>query len=201
MAQTRLTKSMRESIASKASFAASKVKSDTLHAQRNKIGIEIFHQLIGGEALKGLKALPPRFTCTQTYFNLGYIDDSISKPTCINGYGVEYNRSIEVQFGDYILGFSDRCKHTIMYGLILAESPILAEYLRLSAELHSLVSDTFSAGEKIFSLLSSIKTVEEAIKVWPEGEEFLNTHITAIPVNLPATRAKDVNDALATLAA
>lgn len=199
MATTKLNKSMREEISKKASEDAAKTKLDELTKERNETGIALFAEVVGEEVLNALKTIPGDFTSTQERFRLGILELGEHDPKYPN-HGVNFDRSVEIEFGDYILAVSDRRRYSICYA-VRADNELLVKYLKLVNDIDELRVETGKAEKIILAMLSSISSVEKAIIAWPEGESYLNQYLKDGSDSLPAVRVEDVQAALIQLAA
>lgn len=198
MATQKLTKGIREEVSLKVAKAAGLPKKDALVAQRNKAGIALFESLVGEEVIKTLRALPSIFTTTQQSFHLGVTDDvEVHK---YENDGVKFDRNIEIEFGDYIVALNDRRRYNCH---LFADhnNAFLVDYLSLSGQIDAIDAEMKELRGKVFALLSTITTVEKAMEMWPEGEEYLKEFAYSGVSGLPAIRIEDVNSLMTQLKA
>lgn len=200
MASTKLTKSIRESVAIAVAKSIGESKIEALMKERDGVAIKIYESLIPAETLATLASLPHYLTTTQGKLYLGVISDNPNNNQYESKLGVKHNGTIVLEFADYILCVSDRYSHSTVF-TINADDAMLIEYGSIDRRIGVIREEILSLKGEVFSLLSSITTVEKAIEIWPEGEEFLNKYIFTAPTGLPAIRVEKVNEAMAQLAA
>ena len=199
MATTRLNKSMIEAISNKASLAAGAARANAFIRRSNEVAIALHNELVGEETLAIIASLPAQFKSTQRAIYVGLIKSNDEDNKGLAN-GVNYFKSIWLEFGDYILSISDRHSNGLYY-FVEDTHPLISEYLEIGKKRNEDAKEVNDLKYKIKALLSSVSTVEKAIELWPEGVEFLVEYTTKSDGKLPAVCVEDIKLAFASLAA